>query len=64
MIFTHFGISGPTILSASAHLAKYKEIENYMNDINSVDEETGKRIKKLHDNNQHKFNTPTYRREK
>ena len=41
---------------------KYKEIENYMNDINLVDEETGKRIKKLHDNNQHKFNIPTYRR--
>lgn len=27
MIFTHFGISGPTILSASAHLVKYKDIE-------------------------------------
>ena len=27
MIFTHFGISGPTILSGSAHLVKYKEIE-------------------------------------
>ena len=27
MIFTHFGISGPTILSASAHLAKYKDID-------------------------------------
>lgn len=27
MIFTHFGISGPTILSGSAHLAKYKDIE-------------------------------------
>ena len=41
---------------------KYKEIENYMNDANSVDKETGEKIKKLHDNNQHKFNTPTYRR--
>lgn len=27
MIFTHFGISGPTILSGSAHLARYKEIQ-------------------------------------
>ena len=41
---------------------KYKEIENYMNDVDSVDKETAKKIKKLHDNNQHKFNTPTYRR--
>lgn len=28
MIFTHFGISGPTILSGSAHLVRYKEIDN------------------------------------
>ena len=27
MIFTHFGISGPTILSGSAHLLRYKNIE-------------------------------------
>lgn len=27
MIFTHFGISGPVVLSASAHLIRYKEIE-------------------------------------
>ncbi len=27
MVFTHFGISGPIILSGSAHLAKYKDIE-------------------------------------
>ena len=27
MVFTHFGISGPMILSGSAHLAKYKEID-------------------------------------
>ncbi len=27
MIFTHFGISGPTILSGSAHLVKYKDID-------------------------------------
>ena len=28
MIFTHFGISGPTILSSSAHLVRYKNIES------------------------------------
>ena len=27
MIFTHFGVSGPTILSASAHLIRYKNIK-------------------------------------
>ncbi len=27
MIFTYFGVSGPTILSASAHLVRYKNIE-------------------------------------
>lgn len=27
MIFTHFGVSGPTILSSSAHLVRYKNIE-------------------------------------
>ena len=27
MVFTHFGVSGPTILSASAHLLRYKNIE-------------------------------------
>lgn len=27
MLFTHFGVSGPTILSSSAHLVRYKEIE-------------------------------------
>ena len=30
MIFTLFGISGPTILSGSAHLVRYKEIDNLM----------------------------------
>lgn len=30
MIFTHFGISGPTILSASAHLLRYKNIDNLL----------------------------------
>ncbi len=27
MLFTHFGVSGPTILSSSAHLVRYKSIE-------------------------------------
>ena len=27
MLFTHFGVSGPTILSASAHLVRYKNID-------------------------------------
>ena len=26
MLFTHFGVSGPTILSGSAHLVRYKNI--------------------------------------
>jgi hypothetical protein len=30
MIFTHFGVSGPTILSSSAHLVRYKNIEQLM----------------------------------
>ena len=28
MIFTHFGVSGPTILSSSAHLVRYKNIDS------------------------------------
>ena len=31
MLFTHFGVSGPTILSGSAHLVRYKNIENLLN---------------------------------
>ena len=30
MLFTHFGVSGPTILSASAHLIRYKNIEELL----------------------------------
>ena len=30
MLFTHFGVSGPTILSGSAHLVRYKNIDNLM----------------------------------
>lgn len=31
MIFTHFGVSGPTILSGSAHLLRYKNIDELFN---------------------------------
>jgi len=30
MIFTHFGLSGPTILSSSAHLLRYKNIDRLL----------------------------------
>ena len=30
MLFTHFGVSGPTILSSSAHLLRYKDIDNLL----------------------------------
>ena len=32
MIFTHFGVSGPTILSGSAHLLRYKNIDELLKD--------------------------------
>lgn len=32
MIFTHFGVSGPTILSSSAHLLRYKNVEALLAD--------------------------------
>lgn len=32
MLFTHFGVSGPTILSSSAHLVRYKKIEEKFKD--------------------------------
>ena len=32
MLFTHFGVSGPTILSSSAHLIRYKNINNLLNE--------------------------------
>lgn len=31
MLFTHFGVSGPVILSASAHLVRYKNISDLLN---------------------------------
>ena len=30
MLFTHFGISGPVVLSSSAHLVRYKNIDNLL----------------------------------
>ena len=30
MLFTHFGVSGPTILSGSAHLVRYKKIDEFL----------------------------------
>lgn len=41
---------------------KYADIAAYMEDEASVDEETRAKIEKLHKNNMHKFNIPTYRR--
>ena len=32
MLFTHFGVSGPTILSGSAHLVRYKNIDKLLKD--------------------------------
>ena len=36
MLFTHFGVSGPTILSGSAHLLRYKNVEELLNGGNIV----------------------------
>lgn len=41
---------------------KYSDIADYMEDKNKVDETTRKKIEKLHNNNLHKFNIPTYKR--
>ena len=41
---------------------KYSEIAKYMEDKTTVDEEVARKIRKLHDRNQHKFNIPTYRK--
>ena len=32
MLFTHFGVSGPIILSGSAHLIRYKNIDKLLNE--------------------------------
>lgn len=34
MIFTHFGVSGPTILSSSAHLLRYKNVDELLKEKN------------------------------
>ena len=36
MLFTHFGVSGPTILSSSSHIIRYKNIESLLNNGNIV----------------------------
>lgn len=41
---------------------KYADIALFMNDENSVEKETGEKIKKLYLNSRHKFNIPTYRK--
>lgn len=40
----------------------YKDIAKYMNN-EELEEEIRKKIERLHNNNKHKFNIPTYRRE-
>ena len=30
LLFTHFGVSGPTILSSSAHILRYKNIDELL----------------------------------
>ena len=42
---------------------KYKDIASYMEDPNLLDKEVSEKIEKLHNNNKHKFNIPTYRKE-
>ncbi len=52
MLFTHFGVSGPTILSASAHLVRYKEINRLLqgkNIILNIDLKPALDEKKLND---------------
>ncbi len=36
MLFTHFGVSGPTILSGSAHLLRYKDIDRLLKNENII----------------------------
>ncbi len=52
MIFTHYGVSGPTILSASAHLVRYKNIKQLFNEKNiilKIDLKPALDVKKLND---------------
>ena len=48
-------------LSKSFKRVKYKDIAAVLNN-EEVEENTKLKIKKLHNNNLHKFNTPTYRK--
>lgn len=41
---------------------KYKDIATYMEDSTLLDKDTGEKIEKLHKNNLHKFNIPTYKK--
>ena len=41
---------------------KYKDIATYIENSNLVEKSVGEKIKKLHINNKHKFNIPTYKR--
>ena len=36
MLFTHWGVSGPTILSSSAHLLRYKNVETLLREGNII----------------------------
>ena len=36
MLFTHFGVSGPTILSSSSHLLRYKDLDELLKNGNIV----------------------------
>ena len=36
MLFTHFGVSGPIILSSSAHLVRYKDLDELLSNRNIV----------------------------
>lgn len=36
MLFTHFGVSGPTILSGSAHLLRYKDVDKKISNVKIV----------------------------
>ena len=52
MLFTHFGVSGPTILSSSAHLLRYTNIEEKMKNNNillKIDLKPALSIEKLDD---------------
>ena len=40
----------------------YENIKKYIDDNNSVEKEVREKIKKLHENNMHKFVIPTYKR--